>query len=62
MVLKKAENPSVRFNKKKCQICVKEVKYIDHILTNEGIKSGAREVEAIKRIPIPRNTKELSRF
>lgn len=58
----RATRMGVKFNKNKCRFRVKEVKYVGHILTDEGIKIDNDKIEAIKRIDIPKNTKELSRF
>lgn len=52
----------IRFNLNKCQFVVSEIKYVGHILTQEGIKPDKHKVEAIQQIKIPKNAKELSRF
>ena len=61
-VLTRARECGIKFNKNKCQFRVTEVKYVGHILTKEGIKADPDKVEAIKRIPVPTNVQELSRF
>ena len=41
---------------------VSEVKYVGHILSGKGIKPDPDKVEAIRQIPAPTNSRELSRF
>lgn len=61
-VLERAKERGVRFNKQKCKLKQQAVKYIGHILTDKGIKMDSDKIEAINRIPVPNNAKELSRF
>lgn len=62
MVLSRAKEMGVRFNKQKCKIGLKEVRFMGHIFSEEGVKIDADRVEAIRKIPEPKNSKELARF
>lgn len=61
-VLERARKFGVKFNKDKCQIRVKEVKYVGHILSEAGIRVDDDKIKAILSIEPPKNTKALSRF
>lgn len=61
-VLERAKENGVKFNKKKCNLEAKEVRFMGHILTKEGIRVDEDRVEAIRRIPTPKTVTELQRF
>lgn len=61
-VLTRAREMGVKFNKEKCHFGLKEIKYVGHIISKDGIKIDNDKVEAIKQIKTPQNSKELSRF
>ncbi|KAA5557129.1 hypothetical protein F3G48_32920, partial [Pseudomonas aeruginosa] len=58
-VLEKARQAGVKFNKEKCVIGVKEVKYVGHILSSEGLKPDPEKVRAIVDMKEPTTKKEL---
>ena len=49
----------LRINRPKCQFCCPEVKYLGHIITAGGLRTNPGKVEAISKIPEPRNIKQL---
>ncbi|XP_026672572.1 uncharacterized protein K02A2.6-like [Ceratina calcarata] len=61
-VLKRAEERGVRFNPKKCNIGVKQVKYVGHIFTEKGIQPSDEKIKAIVEMRAPSNKQELERF
>ena len=61
-VFQRARENGVKFNKSKSQIGLKEVTYLGHKLTCDGIKPHETKVEAIKKMPVPEDTKALARF
>lgn len=46
----------------KCEFMRREVAYLGHIITNEGVKPNPERVEAIVNYPVPTNVKELKSF
>jgi hypothetical protein len=58
-ILKEA---GLRLNREKCIFGVSQVKFLGHLLTNEGLKPDEGKVEAIQRLKIPTNVTELQRF
>ncbi|CAH2099183.1 unnamed protein product [Euphydryas editha] len=61
-VLKKAQEYNIKFNRKKCNFKKKEVKYLGHVLTTEGIKIDQNRIKAIVEMKEPKTQKELLRF
>ena len=49
-------------NKDKCVFGVSETTFLDHLVTQEGIKPLLQKVEAIENFLPPTNLKKLSRF
>ncbi|XP_063923109.1 uncharacterized protein K02A2.6-like [Zophobas morio] len=62
LVLERAREFGVKFNKSKSKFNQKEIKYVGHILSRDGIRVDPSKIEAIKQIKPPKNCKELSRF
>ena len=46
----------------KCEFLKTELSYLDHVVTNEGVKPDPLKVKAIKEFPIPRNTKDVKSY
>ena len=53
---------SLKLKPAKCRFARKEVEYLGHILTPEGLKSNPALVSAVREFPVPTNLKELRRF
>ena len=41
---------------------VAELKYVGHVISEEGLKPDHKKVEAIIKMPTPRNKQQLRRF
>ena len=61
-VLDGCKKIDLTLNKGKCVLKVKEVTYIGHKLTQEGIKPDDEKVRAVKDIPTPTDVKGLERL
>lgn len=61
-VLDRAQKNGVKFNQKKIQYKVGQVKYLGHILSSTGVRPDDVKVQAILNMPSPTNQKELQRF
>ena len=46
----------------KCQFARKEVWYLGHIVSEQGIYPDPQKIEAVEKLPTPRNAKELRQF
>lgn len=52
----------LKLNPAKCQILQEEFLYLGHIISKEGIRADPKKIEAVIRMPIPRNIKQLRSF
>lgn len=46
----------------KCIFLRKEVNYLGHVITQEGVKPDPKKVEAVRKFPCPRNAKNVKQF
>ena len=61
-VLQRAKERNLTLNRSKCKIKQKEISYIGHILTSEGLKPDPKKVEAVSNMPKPTDKESLRRF
>ncbi|XP_063830254.1 uncharacterized protein K02A2.6-like [Ostrinia nubilalis] len=61
-VLQRLHSHGMRLKRSKCSFMVDEVKYLGYLISKEGIKVDPEKVEAIKKIPRPRDVSELRSF
>jgi hypothetical protein len=54
--------PPSKVNTKKSSFCALETKYLDFILTSEGIKPQQQKVNAILQVTLPHNIKQVRSF
>nr|XP_034174769.1 uncharacterized protein LOC117601733 [Osmia lignaria] len=46
----------------KCELLKKEVAYLGHIITEDGVKPDPKKVEAVKEFPVPKTGKNIRQF
>ena len=61
-VLGRLEAAGMRLKAAKCLFMQKEVEYLGHRITSEGIHPAAEKLRAIKDAPAPQNTQQLRSF
>lgn len=61
-VLKRLQDHGMKLKRSKCLFMVDEVKYLGYVISKDGIKVDSDKVEAIVKIPRPRNVTELRSF
>ena len=61
-VLNRAREVNIKFNSKKCRVGQKEVPYVGHVLSKEGLKSHPELIRAVQEMQPPENTKKLLLF
>ena len=57
--LERASKKGLKLNKKKCKICQREVPYVGHLLTAEGLKIDPQKVKAIHEMPEPKTKEDV---
>ena len=58
----KIRKSGLKLNRKKCQIGVKSIVFLGHIISSEGVKIDPEKIEAITKMPLPNSVNELQRF
>lgn len=57
-----ARQHNIKFQKSKCKFGLREVKYLGHTFSENGISVDEEKVEAIKDMPRPTNKNDVQRF
>jgi len=60
--MKRIREVGLKLNPSKCQFIRKEVEYLGHVITPEGLRPNDKLVRAVKDYSPPRNAQELKRF
>lgn len=53
---------NLKLNRKKCKIRTTEIKYIGHMLMDNGVKPGDEKVMVVVQMPPPEDKQVLQRF
>jgi len=61
-VFNRLREANVKLNPVKCHFARKEVLYLGHVVTPNGIKPNPAKISVVKEFPIPKNLKELRNF
>jgi hypothetical protein len=61
-VLTRLELTGLKAKLAKCSFCRKEIKYLGHIVSDEGVRVDPEKTETIRNAPPPTNKKELRSF
>ena len=61
-VFDKLEKHNLKLKPSKCEFFMREVKYLGHIVSEEGIQTDPDKIEALKTWHIPENVKSLRSF
>ncbi|XP_026830969.1 uncharacterized protein LOC113563505, partial [Ooceraea biroi] len=61
-LMKRLREANLKLQPDKCEFLRKEVGYLGHIISSEGVKPDPEKVKAIKNFPIPRNAKNIKQF
>lgn len=62
LVLQKLREVNLKIQLDKTEFLRKEVAFLGHVVTQEGIKPNQEKLKAIKNYPIPKTTKEIKQF
>lgn len=61
-VFNRLREVNLKLNPKKCQFLRREVLYLGHLITANGISPDPSKITAVKNFPIPTNADEVKRF
>ena len=62
VLLGRLKTSGLSLQPEKCHFLKKEIVYLGHIITQEGVKPDPRKVEAVKNFPIPKGKKNIKQF
>ena len=62
MIFVRIRNANLKLNRKKCTFFQREVEYLGHIVSEKGIKTDPKKIEAIVNCPIPSSKKQVKSF
>ena len=61
-VLNKLQEAGLKLKARKCQLFQKEVEYLGHVVSSDGIRTDPKKIEAVQNWPTPENVTELRAF
>ena len=61
-ILGRFRTAHLKLNPKKCELFRHKVKFLGHVVSEEGVTTDPDKIEAVKNWPIPRNANEVWRF
>lgn len=61
-VLQRLRNVNLKLNPQKCDFLKKQILYLGHIISSEGISPDPAKSEIISQYPVPQNADETKRF
>ena len=52
----------MKLNVSKCSFAMKEIKFLGHIVSEKGVRPDPKNIEAVKKMPVPKSVKQIRRF
>src|SRR5688572_12281795 len=62
IVLRTLDEVNLKLSVEKSKFCLKEVKFLGHIISKEGIKVDSSKIKTVQDFPISKNLRELRGF
>ena len=62
VIFQKLKAAGLKLKESKCDFFKKEIHYLDHIISDEGIHPLPEKFDTIRNMPKPRNPKEIKQF
>ncbi|XP_011707937.1 PREDICTED: uncharacterized protein K02A2.6-like [Wasmannia auropunctata] len=61
-VFERLRRANLRLNPEKCRFCVDRLKYLGHIVDEEGIRTDPEKTQAVTQWPTPQTVKQIRQF
>lgn len=61
-VFKEIWGAGLHLSPKKCDLLQQEVKFLDHVVREEGVATDPTKLEAVRNWPVPRHIREVRSF
>jgi hypothetical protein len=62
LVFGKLTSAAITVNAAKCQFCKPEIKFLGHVISDEGVEEDRERIDAILRYPVPKDQQQLRKF
>ncbi|RVE40198.1 hypothetical protein evm_015152, partial [Chilo suppressalis] len=62
LVLDRARQAGIKFNKEKCEFCITSVTYLGHTFSGNGMQIDNIKLKAVRDMPLPHDRPSLERF
>lgn len=61
-VFERMRKNTLKLQPDKCEFLRREVNYLGHVISENGVKPDPRKIEAVEKFPVPTTTKQLKGF
>ena len=61
-LLRRLKTANLLLQPEKCKFLSKEIIYLRHIITQEGVKPDPKKLDAVNKFPQPKNRKNIKQF
>ena len=62
IVFSRLRAANLKLSPKKCELFRRQVKFLGHVVSNDGVTTDPDKVEAVHNWPVPHNAKDVRRF
>ena len=62
LVIDRVTKAGLKLNPAKCKFIQREVEYLGHLVTPQGLKTSTRHIEAVERFPVPTTVSGVRQF
>lgn len=61
-LLARLQNSGLTLQPEKCRFLQREISYLGHVITREGVKPDPGKIRAVKQFPVPKTKKNIKQF
>lgn len=61
-LMERIKEANLKLQPDKCEFLRKEVAYLGHVISQDGVKPDSGKINAVRNFPIPRNPKNIKQF
>ena len=61
-VIEKLADVGLKLKPEKCRFAQKELEYLGHVVSRDGLRTSPRLVDAVRNFPVPKTVQDVWRF
>ena len=61
-VMRRLKAANLKLQPKKCEFMKREIKYLGHVITKDGVKPDPDKVKEVQNFPVPKNPKQFKSY